>query len=229
MGLEQLPTNRDFLRLNKALPDHLQQCTVVIEFAKPMPRFCTENFYRIRMSPSMLQAGEDDFWKPELMQPLAVGQQRCLSCKSMMKRVGVMSSTCVDPICPNSGMTTITGPKRGVHSVKVEFNATDSTTKAPINVSFIVGQEWMTVDEDVWLNVGASRLKKKGVIAVDRTFLSEAIVDFLGWKLLKMPTDIVSGCLLVLDRRYSEQCLVAVHRTAGMLCDEMGWELKKGR
>ncbi len=228
MGLEQLPTNRDFLRLNKALPDHLQQCTVVLQFAKPMPRFRVEMFYRIRLSPPMLQSGEDDFWKPELMQPNAVGRQRCLACRTIMKRVGVMSSTCVHPICPNSGRITITGPKRGVHSVRVEFDATNPVTKSPTNVSFVVGREWMTVSEDVWFGIGAARLEKRscGLLSVDAELIAEAITRHLKWEHCKIPTDIVSGCLLVLDRRYSEACLVAVYRTAGILCDEMGWGLR---
>lgn len=240
MGLEQLPTNREFLKLNKALPDHLQQCTVVLEFAKPMPRFRVEMFYRIRLTQPMLQLGETDFWKPELMQPQKVGQQRCLACRTIMKRVGVMSSTCTHPVCPNSGMITITGPKRGVHSVKVEFAAADPTTKAPTSVSFVVGREWMTVSEDVWLSIGANVLKKKGYSRIEKArgednpfdvvrgddVVADAILNILVWEHCKIPTDMVSGCLLVLDRRYNEQCLVAVHRTAGMICDEVGGKLK---
>ena len=36
----------------------------------------------------------------------------------------------------------------------------------------------------------------------------------------------VSHCVLVLDRRYRETVLAAVYRTAGNLCDSMGWEMK---
>ncbi len=36
----------------------------------------------------------------------------------------------------------------------------------------------------------------------------------------------VCGCLLMLDRQYSERTLAAVYRTAGHLCDEMGWKMK---
>jgi hypothetical protein len=36
---------------------------------------------------------------------------------------------------------------------------------------------------------------------------------------------LVDRCLLVLDRRYREEVLSSVYRTAGEMCEMMGWEL----
>lgn len=43
---------------------------------------------------------------------------------------------------------------------------------------------------------------------------------------LRLPDGMIEGCLLILDRRYSEQVLAEVWRTAGWICDEMGWKLR---
>lgn len=49
-----------------------------------------------------------------------------------------------------------------------------------------------------------------------------------------VPTDLfhpedktADGCVLVLDRRYREEVLAAVYRTAGQLCDRLGWRLSQ--
>lgn len=42
---------------------------------------------------------------------------------------------------------------------------------------------------------------------------------------LRLPDGMIEGCLLILDRRYSEQVLAEVYRTAGWICDEQGWRL----
>jgi hypothetical protein len=39
--------------------------------------------------------------------------------------------------------------------------------------------------------------------------------------------ELCRSVVLVLDRRYPEQVLASVYRTAGMICDAMGWRLAK--
>lgn len=48
----------------------------------------------------------------------------------------------------------------------------------------------------------------------------------LGNRQTTVMIDMVAGCCLMLDRRYSEQALEAVYRTAGHLCDQLGFRLK---
>lgn len=38
--------------------------------------------------------------------------------------------------------------------------------------------------------------------------------------------DVCSSLVLVLDRKYREEVLAAVYRTAGMICDNYGWRIK---
>lgn len=37
--------------------------------------------------------------------------------------------------------------------------------------------------------------------------------------------EVCGSIVLVLDRRYREEVLAAVYRTAGMICDDLGWKL----
>ena len=58
---------------------------------------------------------------------------------------------------------------------------------------------------------------KRGVVRVDVPSDAITRVD---------DREVVSSLLLVLDRRYREEVLAAVYRTAGHICDEWGWKLK---
>lgn len=225
MSKQYLPTNREILKFNRKLPEDLRQCSVVLQFKKHMPKPLTEHFYCIRLTQAMLGSGEEDFWKPEVTQPRAVGKQMCLGCGRLMKRIAVLSTTCVNPACSMAGRACINGPRRGVHSIKTEFKARTADSGDLVNVSFVVGQEWHKVDHDVWLYMGKQRLKRRGFSCLDAD-LPEVIQTTLHWPDDRVPVEMVCGCLLVLDRRYSESCLCAVWRTAGHLCDKMGWALK---
>ena len=227
--VHQMPMEREILKFNRHLPDEFKQCSVALEFKKPMPRHISEHFYRVRMTQNMLSTGEEDFWIPEIIQPNASGLQKCLGCSNLMKRVGVMSTTCTNMSCSLSGKAVINGPKRGIHSIKTEFMVEHKGIKDE-KISFVVGREWKTVASDVWMNVGINQLKRKGFSATqpgrfNEESCSEAIKMYLDWQENKIPIDIISGCLVILDRRYNDSVLCAVYRTCGILCDQMGWEL----
>lgn len=227
--MQVMHSDSEILRRNKALPDDLKQCSVVILFTKPKPRHTIEHFYRIRMTQGMKGSGEEGFFKPELLQPGRVGKQKCLGCMRWMKRVGSMSTACTNSVCDYQGRTVVNGPLRGVQSVKVEFEVKNTKTGVSQDISFLVGAENCTIEEDVWLSIGIQKLGKKGFKFPDTPAPEQvilAIKNYLGWDYCKMPVDITSGCLLVLDRRYSDQCLCAVYRTAGMVCDQEGWLMK---
>lgn len=226
--IQQMPTHREILKYNQHLPDRYKQCSVVIEFQRPMPRTNVENFYRIRMSSNMLAAGEGDFFLPEILQPNRTGPQKCLGCNQLTQRIGALSTMCTNRSCTLSGRTIINGPNRGVHNILFEFEVTKPKKQS---VSFVVGQEWKSMKHENWLVFGERMLKKKGFTWAGSgpdadEFLSQHIKAYLKWPLDKIPIELVIGCLLVLDRRYSEECLCAVWRTAGMLADEMGWQIK---
>lgn len=230
--IQPMPQPRDILKWNRHLPDIFKQSSVVLEFKKDMPRYLTENFYRIHMTQDMLSMGDDDFWLPEITQPKAMGEQRCLACRRMMKKLGVMSSICVNRNCDYAGRAVIAGPKIGVHSIKTDFDVFDSGRKKMIKVSFIVGQEWKSVTTEAWWNIGMAALRKEGMnqglVRTDDDLerSMDVIRTYLKWPEGKVPMPMVRGCLVVLDRRYSEQCLCRIWRTCGMLCEEIGWELK---
>jgi len=223
------PEQKDVLLRNKALPDHLRQCSVVLLFHHSIPRHQVEHFYRIRMSRRMLDSGEGDFWMPELLQPGRTGPQKCLACGHRMRRVGALSTVCTNDFCQNAGILTINGPRRGVHRVAVEFDADKSVVggSGKVKVSFIVGREWLPVSKDVWINVAIHHFLKDRKINQPRddSYWEELILRVLRWPENKIPVDMVNGCLLILDRRYPEECLKAVWRTAGLICDEMGWRM----
>ena len=223
----QLSSTRDILKQNLMLPPELQKCAVVLQFQRDMPKHRTENFYRIRMSPHMLSAGEGQFWKPEVLQPERAGRQRCLGCRQFMDKIGSQSYTCTNAACMNCGITTMCGPVRGVQSVLTEFESPHPRTKKLTTVSFLKGREWISVKESSWLSVGRYHLRKIGQqVGRNDPRLAPARSTFLKWENCKIPNDIVGGCVLVLDRRYDDDCLAAVWRTAGMLCDDMGWRMK---
>ena len=224
-GPRQLPTEREILKWNRALPEHLRHCSVVLRFKVPMPCRLTEHFYRVRMTRNMLGSGEDDFWIPEITQPARVGFQICLGCMERMRRVGVISHTCVNPICGLRGRTLAAGPKRGVQSIKTTFTSTHPDYGKPVDITFITGREWLSVHSDEWLSFGSRQLQKKGLMVLP-DLLPEVIVNRLRWPRDKIPIELVQGCVAVLDRRYSDVVLCQVWRTCGMLCDQMGWKLK---
>ena len=215
----QAPTDREILKWNRALPDKLRQCSVVLRFKKVMPKRLTEHFYRVRMTKNMFSLGENDFWIPEIIQPSRSGDQVCLACTYKMKRVGVMSTMCMNSMCKQHGRTFINGPQRGIHTVKTKFTSTHPDTGKLVDVDFLHGIEWVTVEHSVWLGMVVSKLRKKGV---DTGTMSEELLVESGKRILslredRVPMELVEGCLVVLDRRYSEQCLCAVWRTCGAL------------
>lgn len=222
----QAPTNQQILRRNKAMPDHLRQCSVVLEFKRPMPKHLTEHFYRVRLSRDMLADGEDEFWKPEVLQPGRIGRQKCLGCGREMSRVAVVSTICANPACAMYRRLVVNGPKRGVQEVKTEFEARHPKTGMLVDITFVVGRELVSVEHELWVGLGRAALLKKGLIRIsDEQDEAQAIQKMLGWPEGKMPVDMVQGCIVVLDRRYNDNCLCAVWRTCGHLCDDMGWGL----
>ena len=227
----QMPTHREILKYNRHLPDEYKNCSVALEFSKEIPSYMTENFYRVRMTKDMLASGEGTFWIPEIIQPNSSGLQKCLGCEKLTQRIGVMSTVCTNLSCAYSGKTLINGPKRGVHSIKVEFDVTNHNTGQLLTVSFITGRDWKTVDMDVWINIGLNKLRKKGFIAspignFDEDVYVDSVETYLKWPQGKIPIDLIQGCLLVLDRRYDDSVLCAVYRTCGELCDLIGIKLK---
>ena len=189
MTLETLPTHRQLLALNRALPDALRDRSVGIEFTKPVPIHLIEHFYRIRLTQQMLAGGEDDFFMPEIAQPHKVGQQLCPTCDYVMRRVSLRLFQCENPWCvdaggnPSQSRLHDIGPSRGVVSVMTKFDAMLHGRQQ--NITFHCGSEHRTIGERV------------------------------------LATSIVNGCLLVLDRRYRQEVLAGVYRTAGLLCEEL--------
>lgn len=54
----------------------------------------------------------------------------------------------------------------------------------------------------------------------------QGVIKVLIAKDFEEPDGRLNAVGLILDRRYNEQTLAAIYRTAGMLCDQMGWSLK---
>ena len=62
----------------------------------------------------------------------------------------------------------------------------------------------------------------RGVIQafVDPRFITHQVVR------QNQPVDFCDRVLLMLDRRYRDEVLCAVYRTAGQICDEKGWRIR---
>lgn len=143
--MSRFPTPHEMLALNRALPDALRDRSVAIEFQKPIPKHVTESFYRIRLSRKMLAGGEEDFFMPEIAQPHRVGRQVCPTCGRDMQRISLTTYRCENTFCfqgdgtPSQSMAHISGPNRGVVSVRTEFAGWMQGRE--VDVSFLCGYE----------------------------------------------------------------------------------------
>ena len=147
------------------LPDHLKGSIVILRFAKPISRMAAHHFVRVRLSEKMLRDGEDDSYRPEIVQPHRIGKRPCRLCSRMRDVLSESTQVCGNEDCPIFGTPIECGTLKGV-------------------IKILVAKDF------------------------------------------EEPDGMLNAVGLILDRRYNDQTLAAIYRTAGMLCDQMGWSLK---
>lgn len=185
------PTNRDLLRENAMLPEHLKQCAVVLRFGHMLKSSDIEQFYRIHLSREMLAGGEEDFYRPHIMQPERMGQVRCGKCGQYMEQFTLMQQRCMNPVCENRGLILVSGPVRGVHKVQASFEAVHPRTKKTVEVSFIVGHDTVQGPYNRTVPV---QLVNGCLVVLDRRYDATVLAavkrtcghlcDMKGWRLL---------------------------------------------
>jgi hypothetical protein len=188
------PTYSEFIKQNQLLPHELRERAVLIMFQQPFPDEMISEFYRIHFSDEMLDGGEAEFYQSEIFQPERVKPKLCPGCGQMMKRISPVKSKCINPRCVQPD---------GVASDKLEF--IDGPVRGVIAVltfpDFVVERE---ENYRHWVGLTYENQKPKQIFKTrTREFMDRV--------------------LLVLDRRYSEKTLGGVKRTAGLLCEQLGY------
>ena len=186
------------LKWTRLLPEDLRQRTVVLRFRKPVPARRTECFYQIRLTRAMLANGEPEFFETRLVQPYRVGTQVCPSCRLPMRRINVMEYRCDTTGCVQHA------PDGGVLDESRRFRFVSGPSRGVVSVRTSFQSTYHGRTVNVSFEVGR---------------------EFRMWRGRSWSAPLVDGCLLLLDRRYNDDVLMRVYRTAGAVCDVTGMVL----
>lgn len=112
------------IQADRDVPASLRGQLIVLRFAKPVPRYVCEWFYRIRLTPELLARAEGKFHAIERFQPERRGGV-CPMCGGTMVRLSPTESRCINRACllPSGegtrGAVIYDGPVRGVVKVLI--------------------------------------------------------------------------------------------------------------
>lgn len=200
-----VPSYSDIVSGNKALPEGMRESAVLLTFAQPVRSARVGEFLRLHLTDGMKQDGEEEFYEAELYQPTRVDPKLCRTCGEQMRRISPVLSACHNPKCAKRGQRVHDGPVRGVVDVLVFPDFVVDRTVEKIRVPD--PSKAPTLADVLKRRVRLSQLGPTPTM--DQPMVVE-------W---------VDRCVLVLDRRYNARTLAGVYRTAGMLCDMLGWRL----
>lgn len=136
--MQILPTNKELLKYQAALPPADRQHKVHVEFETPIPAGKASEFYRIHLTQHHLTLGENDrgeensFYEAEVFQPDRCGVKHCSSCKMPLAPVSLQVSICRNAKCPLMGREVVAGPIRGVVKVELKERYFVGTEKVPL-------------------------------------------------------------------------------------------------
>lgn len=191
------PKPTDFLRHAADVAPDLRQRAVVIRFANPVRMQDLEVFLTIHLTREMKAAGEEAAYKPEVFQPQRVRDRVCPLCYQAMTKVRPTAHRCTNPRCRTA---------EGRPTSEMAFMTGPLTGIVDVKVP----PEWKVTEVTEQVPCGLTWDKNAGRMVQNVRSRS-------------MP--LVSGCVVILDRRYDDLTLAAVYRTCGLICDRQGWKL----
>lgn len=119
MTVEVMATDRELLRADKEIPNHLKGMCVLLKFGEAISRQWVGDFYRIQLHPEMMQKAEDKFHSATIWQPQRTGVKRCGSCGQKMVQTSPVFHVCENRRCELSRRPQNVGPVRGVVRVLI--------------------------------------------------------------------------------------------------------------
>lgn len=197
MPFKIAPRPTDFLRHAHHVATDLRQRAIVLRFKSPLRMLDLDAFMCIHMTRDMQAKGEAEAYKPEIFQPHRVGNRVCPLCYQPLQQIRPNAHRCNNPKCRTA-----------------EGRPTSES-------AFVTGPLTGIIDVKVLPEWKAGEVREQ--VPCGLTWDDSARKMIQNYHPRTMP--LVSGCVVILDRRYDDLTLSQVYRTCGILCDQKGWKL----
>lgn len=124
MTIEILTPISKLLAGQRLVPEQMRQNCLLLRFADPVPASLTSDFYRIHLTPDLLDGklSEAEFYKAEIFQPSRSRKslKQCRRCMQPMAQATVQYWKCQNRKCENVGRLVHSGPVRGVIDLRIQ-------------------------------------------------------------------------------------------------------------
>lgn len=106
----------DTVRLmNRMVEQSHRGQAIVLEFLEPIRESQLAQFNRVHLTRDMMTSGEDQAYRPEMLQPHVIKQSDiCPLCQRQMRQDYVYGMRCLNGNCPMFGKLRVGGPQQGI-------------------------------------------------------------------------------------------------------------------